>query len=144
MIDFSQYTEDADDELTGEGQSGSKRSFDKMASKTIKVEASVNRSIGPEPIMKETASFEDLIRSDRVGYCITADANGKDEYWVSCPLGVVNYRDGVHACDPDGRASLSSFKILSYCEDSDTTLLECQPYTGPVHFRLTIKLQAFL
>ncbi len=60
--------------------------------------------------------------------------------WVQCPIGVVSHRDGVHACDPDGKASLSSFRLLGYCADSDTSLVECGPYTGRTH-QLRLHLQ---
>ena len=62
------------------------------------------------------------------------------EVWVKCPLGVISPRDGVHACDPSGKPSLSIFRSLGYCAETDTSLIECRPYTGRTH-QLRLHLQ---
>lgn len=43
---------------------------------------------------------------------MTQEAQEVQEVWVKCPLGVVSQRDGIHACDPSGKPSLSIFKSL--------------------------------
>ncbi len=60
--------------------------------------------------------------------------------WLQCPIGVLSHRDGVHACDPLGKPSLSGFRSLGYCADTDTSLVECRPYSGRTH-QLRLHLQ---
>ncbi len=60
--------------------------------------------------------------------------------WLQCPIGVVSYRDGIHACDPDGKISLSGFRSLGYHAETDTSLVECRPYSGRTH-QLRLHLQ---
>ena len=62
------------------------------------------------------------------------------EHWVQCPLAVLSYREGVHACASDGRPSLSRFRGLGYDAASDTSLVECKPFTGRTH-QLRLHLQ---
>ena len=62
------------------------------------------------------------------------------EVWVRCPIGVISQRDGVHACDPTGKPCLSIFRCLGYCAETDTSLVECRPYTGRTH-QLRLHLQ---
>lgn len=70
----------------------------------------------------------------------TARQAGGEMLYVLCPVTVLSYRDGVHACDPDGKPSLSLFRCLGYDADSDTSLVECRPYTGRTH-QLRLHLQ---
>lgn len=84
----------------------------------------------------------DIVRQHpAVGYYLdyisAASPDAKEEvyYNVQCPLDVVSRRDGVHACfaPPAGRDSMTRFRLLSYCAESDTSLLEAQPVTGRTH-----------
>jgi hypothetical protein len=71
----------------------------------------------------------------------TSDGRANVEVWVKCPLSVVSIRDGIHSCDPNGKPSLSIFRSLGYCAESDTSLVECRPYTGRTHqLRLHLEL----
>ena len=82
-------------------------------------------------------STDDASPSSRTG---ELDAPSDREVWVKCPLGVVSQRDGVHACDPTGKPSLSIFRCLGYDAATDTSLVECRPYTGRTH-QLRVHLQ---
>lgn len=97
-------------------------------------------------------SREEVGRSDRVGYfissaaataiapCVEADSASDEIYYIQCPLSVVSQRDAIHCCDPSGKASLSIFRSLGYCPITDTSLVECRPYTGRTH-QLRLHLQ---
>jgi len=69
-----------------------------------------------------------------------AESQAQSEVWVRCPVGVIDQRDGVYACDPCGKPCLSVFRSLGYCAASDTSLVECRPYTGRTH-QLRLHLQ---
>lgn len=75
-------------------------------------------------------SLEALYKSPLVGYHHDTDLN---IIYLRCPVGVVNYRQGIHACRLDGKVSVSSFKSLGYCDRTDTSLIECGLYTGRTH-----------
>ena len=80
-------------------------------------------------------SFEEVGKSDKVGY-----AYDGSHFILKCPVGVLSYRDGVHACRADGKVSISAFKSLAYDAASDTSLVECRPITGRTH-QLRLHLQ---
>ena len=80
-------------------------------------------------------SFDEVGKSDNVGY-----AYDESLFILKCPVGVVSYRDGVHACRADGKVSISAFKSLAYDAESDTSLIECRPITGRTH-QLRLHLQ---
>lgn len=64
-----------------------------------------------------------------------------DQYFcLSYPIDVVSHRDGVYECSRDGKPSLSLFRVLGYCAATDTSLVECRPYTGRTH-QLRLHLQ---
>ena len=50
-------------------------------------------------------------------------------------------RDGLYSCDAvGGKPSLSHFRKVWYCPLTDTSLVECRPYTGRTHqLRLVTK-----
>lgn len=98
-------------------------------------------------IMFQTSSLTDTERSPSLDQSMVVSAmasadplDHSSELWVRCPIGVVSQRDGVHACDPDGKPSLSIFRCLGYDPDSDTSLVACRPYTGRTH-QLRLHLQ---
>lgn len=91
-------------------------------------------------IMFQTSTLTDMERSPSLNHSMVVNADHCSELWVRCPIGVVSQRDGVHACDPDGKASLSIFRCLGYDPDSDTSLVACRPYTGRTH-QLRLHLQ---
>lgn len=126
------------------------------------VDFSSGRDIRVEdlPVLRPAASPEEVGRAPNVGYRYLADSEpatataavggaAADEglpdaekrvLWLQCPIGVVSFRDGVHACDPAGKASLSGFRLLGYCARTDTSLVECRPYSGRTH-QLRLHLQ---
>lgn len=128
-VDLSKYTEDSDD--VNEGGGSKKRKYEDSQERNI---TSLSSKV------KEIYSFEDLSNADNVCYAEKKTEDGGVEYWVDCPLGVVSHRDGVHACDPTGKPSLSIFRTLGYCELTDTSLIHCRPYTGRTH-QLRLHLQ---
>eukprot|EP00599_Poterioochromonas_sp_BG-1_P012954 CAMPEP_0173164294 /NCGR_PEP_ID=MMETSP1105-20130129/20480_1 /TAXON_ID=2985 /ORGANISM="Ochromonas sp., Strain BG-1" /LENGTH=558 /DNA_ID=CAMNT_0014084613 /DNA_START=154 /DNA_END=1826 /DNA_ORIENTATION=+ len=95
-------------------------------------------------VVRRVESFEEVIAAPLTGYVVNpvdyesprnqryrtifphADSQ---EYWVSCSLDVISFREGIHACCSDGKPSLSRFRLLAY----DEALIECQPYTGRTH-----------
>ena len=91
-------------------------------------------------IMFQASTLTDMERSPSLDHSTVVNADHSSELWVRCPIGVVSQRDGVHACDPDGKASLSIFRCLGYDPDSDTSLVACRPYTGRTH-QLRLHLQ---
>ena len=52
----------------------------------------------------------------------------------------MSHREGVHACDPRGKPSLSLFRSLGYDAASDSSLVLCRAYTGRTH-QLRLHLQ---
>ena len=71
-----------------------------------------------------------------IGYAY--DAEG----WLvlRCPIGVLSHRDGIHAVNPAGKVSVTSFRPLSYIEADNTSVVECRPLTGRTH-QIRIHLQ---
>jgi 23S rRNA-/tRNA-specific pseudouridylate synthase len=63
----------------------------------------------------------EIVASEDVGYYLD-DSSGV--IFLRCPVGVVSFREGIHACAVDGKQSVSTFRCLGYDEASDTTLVE--------------------
>ena len=49
---------------------------------------------------------------------------------LSCPVRLIDSKDGINACSVDGKTALSGFRPIGYDLKSDTTLVECCPLTG--------------
>lgn len=116
--------------------------LDEQAAKRARKEAAVAQAAQMvldnmnAPLTKAVGSMEEVGSSENVGY-------GYDDMKrlvLRCPVGVINFRDGVHACRPDGKQAISTFTCLSYDAESDTSLVECKPYTGRTH-QLRLHLQ---
>lgn len=84
-------------------------------------------------------SFEDLCQHDTVGYGYDP-VSYPDCLLLRVPISVVSHREGVHSCDPGGKVSVSAFRGLGYCAETDTSLVECRPLTGRTH-QLRLHLQ---
>lgn len=83
--------------------------------------------------------FVEVFKSEKVGFGVLPDKY-PDAIIVSCPLRVLNPREGIHTCDPSGKESFSAFRCLGFDEASNTSLVECQPLTGRTH-QLRLHLQ---
>ena len=108
------------------------------------------------PGVRLIPSFEETGRAPGVGYGRSArlisssssssassssQVGEKEEFlFVRCPIAVVSYREGIHSCDSTGKLSLSAFRSLGYDESTDTSLVECRPFTGRTH-QLRLHLQ---
>jgi hypothetical protein len=90
------------------------------------------------PTPSQATPREELVASSSVGYAF--DPADPSIVFIRCPIGVINHRQGIHACILSGKASVSSFKCLGYSEESDTSLIECGLYTGRTH-QLRLHLQ---
>ena len=87
--------------------------------------------------VSELTKRDDVIACDHVGYAF--DSHGA--LFLKCPVGVIDFREGLHACAMDGKQSLSIFKFLGYNSASNTSLVECYPITGRTHqLRVHLKL----
>ncbi len=146
-IDLSLYSEDSDTTDEPEKLTGKRKSS--PSSESLKEDLS-----NPNLPQLNESSFEKLCAAPNVGY-FRCQANkspdwrqslfsnfivSDEEYWIQCPLAVVSFRDGIHACRVDGKPSLSRFRSLGYCAKTDTSLIECKPYTGRTH-QLRLHLQ---
>lgn len=112
--------------------------------KQKKLEISMNAKREYESFLELNASEnvfdrENLLKSSRVG-CALWDHDGKTKILVQCPLGILNHKDGSHACRTDGKNSVSGFHSLGYDEASDTSLIACHLFTGRSH-QLRLHLQ---
>ena len=62
-------------------------------------------------VSAENAPHAPMTYSDKAGEDV---GYGHDEETgglvVRCPIGVVSHKEGIHACDPSGKAALSSFR----------------------------------
>ena len=96
--------------------------------------------IDRSPSSSSSSSSPALTSSLQQKTCEIGNKSDGVEIFVSCPLDVLDPRDGIHACDPTGKPSLSIFRCLGYCPESDTSLIECRPYTGRTH-QLRLHLQ---
>jgi hypothetical protein len=111
----------------------------------------------PKGFVRPIPPFEEVIVSPYVGYfscpvdesrpqnekyreSFLSSSFSSEEYWVSCPLSVLSYREGIHGCSASGKQSLSRFRCLGYDEGTNTSLIECKPYTGRTH-QLRLHLQ---
>ena len=55
-------------------------------------------------------------------------------YTIVCPLATQSYRDGLHSCHPIvGKQSITKFRPIWYNQEDDTTLVECQLFSGRTH-----------
>jgi RNA pseudouridylate synthase len=84
-----------------------------------------------------TFNDKDWLNTDGCGVYI--DPSSK-KIIVRIPIGVVSYREGIHECSSKGKKAMSGFKSLGYCEHTDTSLIECELYTGRTH-QLRLHLQ---
>jgi len=91
-------------------------------------------------IRKDVPSFESVANTDGVGYGYGKDNDGDDVLVLRCPVGIVSYKGAIHACKADGKTAISTFKSLGYDSSSDTSLLQCNPFTGRTH-QLRLHLQ---
>jgi hypothetical protein len=86
----------------------------------------------------DSAILPSVYDHPEVGYAVLDDGS----ILLRCAIGVVSFRDGVHANDPVmGKSAVTSFKLLAYRETDDTSLVECKPLTGRTHqIRLHVQL----
>lgn len=86
----------------------------------------------------EAMPLQQVRDSANVGYGYDAAYAGF--LLLRCPLQVLSHREGIHACNPGGKESLSAFKMMGYDRASDTSLVLCRPITGRTH-QLRLHLQ---
>eukprot|EP01035_Chromulina_nebulosa_P018667 gene18667-24413_t len=77
--------------------------------------------------------------------------NDEQVLYLRCPVGVVSYRNGIHGCNvPNSKPAISSFQVIGYCEETDTTLVKCNPiandpcYGGVLFYNDEIKTKKAL
>jgi len=129
---FEVHDVDDDNEDTNEDNNA-----EPVSAKRIRLD---NDTLSPDESQNTSVSysipsFVEVGKSDKVGYTYTESV-----FILKCPVGVVSYRDGIHACRADGKVSISAFKPLAYDATSDTSLVECRPITGRTH-QLRLHLQ---
>merc|ERR1712062_213891 len=86
-------------------------------------ESTMNNGNGENKILKlETDEMKETAPNDDVGL-IT----------VHQPLRCVDHKTGQQEIHPDGKEAETSFKFISYDDESDSSLVECYPKTGRTH-----------
>jgi len=91
-------------------------------------------------IRKDVPTLVSVAKADGVGYGYGKDNDGENVLVLRCPVGIISYKGGIHACKIDGKTAISTFKCIGYDADSDTSLIVCSPYTGRTH-QLRLHLQ---
>lgn len=118
IIKLSEDFEDDSDSPEQQGQNKRKRNENDSSKEII------------ETNLDNVTSQENLYKSSNVGYCYE---NSTQYLYLKCPVGIINHREGIHACRTDGKVSLSAFQCLGYDSKSDTSLILCRLFTGRTH-----------
>jgi len=127
-------------DIGGEQQVSKKaRRNDPPTSSATDASSSGSTSYAP---LRRVASFEELSQDPTVGYSVGTAVDGAYNGWLllRVPISVVSHREGVHSCDASGKVSLSAFRDLGYCAETDSSLVQCRPLTGRTH-QLRLHLQ---
>ena len=108
---------------------GDERQLGDSKSATILVDDPAQLQAEARPPSALAGTVASVMTPEEVGSYEGVGYSYDDEGYlvVLCPLGVVNHRNGEHACNPiSGKHSLSLFKSLGYCAETNTSLVECR------------------
>eukprot|EP01035_Chromulina_nebulosa_P018326 gene18326-24016_t len=65
------------------------------------------------------------------GYRNLTDTSGVSVLYLRCPIGLVDSKSGRYECNAnDSKFAISSFQLVSYCNQTNTSLLQCGLITG--------------
>jgi len=73
----------------------------------------------------------DLNNNKLLGYHNLTNTSGVSVLYLRCPIGLVDSKSGRYECNVNGsKYAISSFQLIGYCNQTNTSLLKCGLITG--------------